>query len=828
MNPLILSTFDVSGGAAKAAFRLHDGLRNININSQMLVQYKTSSDPSIITNTNKLEKLLNQMRPTVDNLPLKFYPKHDYGTFSPQWFPDFINYKIKHLSPDIFPDIINIHWACGYLKIESIAKFKQPLVWTLHDMWAFTGGCHYSLDCKRYTDSCGNCAQINSHQEWDLSSWVWKRKAKAWQNINLMIVTPSRWLAKVARQSSLFKDYPIKVIPNGIDTKKYKPIDRNIARKWLNLPVDKKLILSGAAKSSSIRKGIHLLEKALQNLSACKNQVELIIFGSLELSELNNAGFKCHYIGNLHDDISLALIYAAADVFVTASIQDNLPNTVMEALASGTPCVAFDVGGISDMIEHQANGYLAQPFKIENLATGIDWILSNDDPQKICDRARKKVEQELSYEAKHDSLTNLPNRAAFIEKVEQTLKYCQKHPEHLFAVLFIDLDRFKIINDSLGHLIGDELLIYVAKVLTNCSRSGDFVARLGGDEFTILLGQIDSIEDANAIAERIQIQLKTPFNLQGHTVFTSASIGIVIADNQYQDSAHVLRDADIAMYRAKSDGKARHEVFDEKMYAETRELLEIENDLRNAILHKELLLFYQPIVSLDTDTLYGFEALLRWNHPTKGLIYPDKFIHIAEETGLIQHIGRWVIETACRQLRIWQVQYPGAANLKMGVNVASQQMKDQKFLSILDRTLEQTGLSGKSLHLEITESTLMDYEPETISLFNKIRHRGIQINIDDFGTGYSSLQYLNRFPISTLKIDRSFTKGMLQDKENFEIIKTIIALARTLKIEVVAEGVENVRQLQILKKLNCKFGQGYLFSPAVECNSAESLINFNI
>ncbi len=447
----------------------------------------------------------------------------------------------------------------------------------------------------------------------------------------------------------------------------------------------------------------------------------------------------------------------------------------------------------------------------------------------ICDiTERKKVEQELSYDAKHDSLTNLPNRAAFIEKVEQTLKYCQKHPEHLFAVLFIDLDRFKIINDSLGHLIGDELLIYVAKVLTNCSRSGDFVARLGGDEFTILLGQIDSIEDANAIAERIQIQLKTPFNLQGHTVFTSASIGIVIADNQYQDSAHVLRDADIAMYRAKSDGKARHEVFDEKMYAETRELLEIENDLRNAILHKELLLFYQPIVSLDTDTLYGFEALLRWNHPTKGLIYPDKFIHIAEETGLIQHIGRWVIETACRQLRIWQVQYPGAANLKMGVNVASQQMKDQKFLSILDRTLEQTGLSGKSLHLEITESTLMDYEPETISLFNKIRHRGIQINIDDFGTGYSSLQYLNRFPISTLKIDRSFTKGMLQDKENFEIIKTIIALARTLKIEVVAEGVENVRQLQILKKLNCKFGQGYLFSPAVECNSAESLINFNI
>lgn len=444
----------------------------------------------------------------------------------------------------------------------------------------------------------------------------------------------------------------------------------------------------------------------------------------------------------------------------------------------------------------------------------------------ICDiTERKKVEEELSFEAKHDSLTNLPNRSAFTEEVKGIIRYCQQNSEYIFAVLFIDLDRFKIINDSLGHLIGDELLIYVAKVLTDCSRSGDFVARLGGDEFTILLGQIDSIEDAEAIAERIQVQLKTPFVLQGHTVFTSASIGIVLGDSHYKDSAEVLRDADIAMYRAKSDGKARHEIFDEKMYAETRELLEIENDLRNAILHKEFVLHYQPIISLQTDTLYGFEALLRWKHKHKGLIYPDQFIHVAEESGFIKSIGRWALEAACRQLRIWQVQYPNAANLKIGVNVTSQQLKDQNFLKILDQTLQQTGLSGKSLHLEITESTLMDYEPATVSLFNKIRHRGIQINIDDFGTGYSSLQYLNRFPINTLKIDRSFTNGMLQEKENFEIVKTIIALARTLKIEVIAEGVENIRQLQILKKLNCKFAQGYLFSSPVECNSAESLID---
>ena len=447
----------------------------------------------------------------------------------------------------------------------------------------------------------------------------------------------------------------------------------------------------------------------------------------------------------------------------------------------------------------------------------------------ICDiTERKKVEEELSYEAKHDSLTNLPNRSAFIERVEKTLQYSQKNPTHQFAVLFIDLDRFKIINDSLGHLVGDELLIYVAKVLTSCSRSHDFVARLGGDEFTILLRAIETIEDCNIIAEKIQTKLKTPVCLQGHTVFTSASIGIVLGDDRYVDSAAILRDADIAMYRAKSDGKARHEVFDESMYAETRKLLEIENDLRNAVLHKEFVLYYQPIVSLKTNTLYGFEALLRWNHKSKGLIYPDEFIHVAEESGLIESIGRWALETACRQLRVWQVQYPNAANLKVGVNVSSQQMKDPKFLSILDRALQQTGLPGTALHLEITESTLMDYGPETVSLFNQIRHRGIKINIDDFGTGYSSLQYLNRFPISTLKIDRSFTQGMLLEKENFEIIKTIIALARTLKIEVIAEGVENVKQIKILNKLNCKFAQGYLFSPAVDCRSAESLIDSNL
>lgn len=439
---------------------------------------------------------------------------------------------------------------------------------------------------------------------------------------------------------------------------------------------------------------------------------------------------------------------------------------------------------------------------------------------------RKKIEEELSYEAKHDSLTNLPNRSAFVERVEQALKQSHQDTGYLFAVLFIDLDRFKIVNDSLGHLVGDELLISVARLLLSCSRATDFVARLGGDEFTILLSKIRNIEDGNIIASRIQQKLNAPFHLKGHTIFTSASIGIVVANDKYKNSAEILRDADIAMYRAKSRGKARHEVFDQDMYSETRELLETENDLRKAVVENEFILHYQPIISCQANqnTLYGFEALLRWNHPTKGLVYPDKFIHIAEETGLIIPIGAWVLKEACRQLNSWQMQFPNTDKLKMSVNIASQQIKDPNFLATLDSTLAKTGLPGHSLHLEITESTLMDYKQKTIDLFNQIRRRKIKLNIDDFGTGYSSLQYLNRFPLNILKIDRSFIQGMLEEKENLEIVKTIITLAKTLNMDVIAEGVESSKHLQVLKAFNCRLAQGYLFSKPLSQESVDLLL----
>ncbi len=388
----------------------------------------------------------------------------------------------------------------------------------------------------------------------------------------------------------------------------------------------------------------------------------------------------------------------------------------------------------------------------------------------------------------------------------------------------IDL-KFKVVNDSLGHLLGDKLLISVADSLHQYLRAGDYVARLGGDEFTILLDNIQSVRDAINIACRLQKLLNAPFNLDNHHVFTSASIGIVVGNSEYQDSAEILRDADIAMYRAKFDGKARHKIFDRGMYAQTIELLQIENDLRNAIANCEFVLHYQPIIALETSSLYGFEALLRWQHPQRGLIYPDKFIQIAEETGSIVAIGDWVLEAACSQLRSWQLEFVRAADLKISVNIASQQLKESNFLQKLEIVLSKTQLPEHCLHLELTETTLMEDRDTTIELLNRLRAKKVRLSIDDFGTGYSSLQYLNRFAIDILKIDRSFVGGMSEEPENLEIVRTIMTLAQTLKIDVVAEGIESQKHLEVLKTLNCQLGQGYYFAKAIDSHLVPSLFD---
>ncbi|MEC4817163.1 MAG: glycosyltransferase family 4 protein [Scytonema sp. PMC 1069.18] len=399
MKILHISTNDIQGGAARAAYRLHQGLQKININSQMLVQTKFSDDKTVIAPQTNLDKGLAKLGHMLDAIPPRFYRQREPATFSTQWAPDFILPRVARLNPDL----INLHWINdSYLQIKTIAQLNRPIVWTLHDMWAFTGGCHYDQNCGQYVASCGSCPQLGSNNHFDLSRWIWLRKSRAWKNTHLTIVSPSSWLAKCANSSSLFRNLRVEVIPYGLDTQKYKPIERLTIRNLLNLPQDKQLILFGAINAiSDCRKGFHLLQPALQSLckSGWHDKVELIILGSSQPEHQVELGFKTHYLGKLSDDISLVQVYAAADVFVAPSIQDNLPNTVLEAIACGTPCVAFKIGGMPELIEHQENGYLAEPFEVDDLAQGIAWVLKNQERhQKLCDRARKKAEQEFTQE----------------------------------------------------------------------------------------------------------------------------------------------------------------------------------------------------------------------------------------------------------------------------------------------------------------------------------------------------------------------------------------------------------------------------------------------
>jgi len=453
---------------------------------------------------------------------------------------------------------------------------------------------------------------------------------------------------------------------------------------------------------------------------------------------------------------------------------------------------------------------------------------------------RKLAEGKLLHDAFHDALTGLPNRTLFIQRLEQALHNANRRQDGLFAVLFLDLDRFKVVNDSLGHLIGDQLLIALVRRLETCVRPGDTVARLGGDEFTILLEGIQDVSDATVIADRIQKALSLPFNLSGHEVFITTSIGIALSTIGYERPEDLLRDADTVMYRAKALGKARHEVFDKAMHAQAVTLLQLENDLRRVVdrltaevlegssaeQSQELQLYYQPIVSIETGTFTGFEALLRWNHPERGLISPDEFIPLAEETGLIVPIGYWVMHEACHQMQIWQQEFPRNPPLMISVNLSGKQFSRPDLIEQIQQILRETGLSPYSLKLEITESILMENAESAAAMLLQLRALGVQLYIDDFGTGYSSLGYLHRFPVDALKIDRSFINRMGTNGENSEIVQTVMTLARNLEIDVVAEGVETAEQLAQLRAMGCKHGQGqgYFFSKPVDAQTAQALI----
>lgn len=420
-----------------------------------------------------------------------------------------------------------------------------------------------------------------------------------------------------------------------------------------------------------------------------------------------------------------------------------------------------------------------------------------------------------------DPLTGLPNRLLFIDRLGRLIKHSKRRKDHLFAVLFLDLDGFKMINDSLGHLVGDQLLVGVANRLEKCLRSSDTVARLGetftvarlgGDEFTILLDDLKEPDDAKRAAERLMDALTPPFMLVGKEVFTSVSIGIALGNAAYDKPEDLLRDADTAMYRAKSLGKARFEVFDADMRASVMARLQLETDLRHALDRNEFRNFYQPIVSLDSGRIVGLEALLRWQHPKRGLLGPEEFIFVAEETGMIRELGWWSLREACRQMKEWRKRSDAVSDLSVSVNLSVKQLLQPNLVQDIKKLLGEEGLPANVLRLEITESAVMADPASATDLLQKIKDLGIRLAIDDFGTGYSSLSYLHRFPLDTLKIDRSFINNAAADGEGMEIAKTIMPMAKNLRLDVVAEGVETLEQVALLKRLQCRYAQGYYFS----------------
>ena len=436
---------------------------------------------------------------------------------------------------------------------------------------------------------------------------------------------------------------------------------------------------------------------------------------------------------------------------------------------------------------------------------------------------RRRAEEQLLHDAFHDSLTKLPNRALFLDHLKLAVNHCRRRKGYLFAVVFIDLDRFKVINDSLGHMVGDEFLITVARRLETCLRDGDTIARLGGDEFTILLDGIKDYGDAHRVAERVQEVLGEPFHLAGRELFITASVGIKYSGDGDDQPEDLLRDADTAMYSAKTLGKAQYQVFDAKMHTRALTLLQIESDLRRAVEREEFHVNYQPIVSLESGRISGFEALVRWHHPERGVILPSEFVSVAEETGLIMQIDRLVLRQACLQMRKWQDVLPGTKRMKMSVNLSCKQFMQPMIVEHVMETLLETGLDPSSLKLEITESAMMEGRDYTMRVLERLSEAGIELSLDDFGTGYSSLSYIQRFPVSTLKIDQSFIKRIGGD-QNGEIVRAVVTLARNLGMEVVAEGIETELQLDQLRALNCEQGQGFYFSNPVDVESATALI----
>jgi predicted signal transduction protein with EAL and GGDEF domain len=455
---------------------------------------------------------------------------------------------------------------------------------------------------------------------------------------------------------------------------------------------------------------------------------------------------------------------------------------------------------------------------------------------------RQRAHERLMHDAFHDPLTQLANRALFLDRLQVTLSRSKRSKNYQFAVLFLDLDRFKVVNDSLGHLAGDQLLVQVAQRLSACLRNTDVVAhiegnglaerwswdesiaRLGGDEFTIILDDIRDASDSIRVAERIQYELVAPFNINGQSVYSTVSIGIALSTTGYHVVEDILRDADLAMYRAKTLGRTRWEVFDQAMHDQAVASLQLEADLHRAAWAQEFRLLYQPIVSLGDGVVRGFEALIRWHHPRRGLVSPAEFIGLAEEIGLIGPIGEWVLQEACRQLSAWQHAFPMSPPLTMSVNMSAKQLNQTNLVERVAEIIQSSGIAPGSLKLELTESVVMSDAERSRQLFLELKSLGIQLSLDDFGTGYSSLSYLRRLPLDVLKVDRSFVSHMDVDEEKQNIAQIIVMLARTLGLTVIAEGAETEGEVKKLRALECDYVQGYYFHKPMSASAVEEVL----
>ncbi|MDB4886423.1 MAG: hypothetical protein JWN79_1861 [Gemmatimonadetes bacterium] len=464
-----------------------------------------------------------------------------------------------------------------------------------------------------------------------------------------------------------------------------------------------------------------------------------------------------------------------------------------------------------------------------------DQLLLNDLADAMCTELdlrrevviRRDTQEALVHITLHDELTGLPNRAFLSEKLRNAITRAQRDPTSQFAVLFLDLDRFKIVNDSIGHHGGDGMLVAVAARLAGALRPEDTVARMGGDEFAILLESLSDSDDARVVAERIQLALSDPIDLGGYEVFTSASIGIVLSSSSSlatEHPEHLLRNADMAMYRAKSAGPAGHALFDRAMHRDALARLQLETDLRHALERDEFRLVYQPVISLRTGRIAGAEALIRWQHPERGLVPPSDFVPLAEDTGLIVPIGEWVLREACRQVQAWHSPWPGDDPLTLAVNLSIKQFAKPGLDERLAEVLADTGLEPHRLALEVTESIVIDQPEATTALLASLKGLGVKVHMDDFGTGYSSLSYLHQLPLDGLKVDRAFVSRMDHDERSRQLVQTVLQLARSIGLTAVAEGVTTVEQLSELRRLECEFGQGYLFSPPLDPDAMAALI----